>query len=450
MEPKIQRSLEISWKEGIPASVMLGILDYYLVPFGLFLGATSRGIAFLVALPQLLASVAQLGAVRVVRWWGGRLRSVVGMAAVQAAVLLPMAGLALAAFPGRLAALVLLAVCFRVLNNLVGTAWGSLVSEYLPAARRGGYFGWRAQVVGIAGVAGVALGGLILFGMKEVSLAWGFFLVFFLAGLLRLLSSWLLSQMADLPLQTPPGSDFTLVMFLRRFRESNFVRFVLFVSSILLATYLSAPYFSVYMLKDLQMSYLTYMTVHLAAVLGGLIACPIWGRHADLVGNARILKMTGCLVPFIPFLWLVSSSTWYLVGVELLAGFVWGGFNLCVANFIYDAVTPEKRVRCIGYFNLFSGMALFCGALLGGFLADHLPAWFGPRLLTLFALSGLLRLGAFLWFSWQFREVRETVHAVSSLKLFFSVVGIRPVTGEASEWSLAPFFRKAFIRRTRG
>ena len=39
---KIRRSLDVSWKEGIPASVMIGILEYYLVPFGLFLGATTQ------------------------------------------------------------------------------------------------------------------------------------------------------------------------------------------------------------------------------------------------------------------------------------------------------------------------------------------------------------------------------------------------------------------------
>ena len=433
MDKKIKDSLSISWKEGIPASMMLGILDYYLVPYGLFLGATNRVVALLSALPHLAASGAQLWAVEAVRRAGSRLRVVVATAAAQAAVLLPVAALALAGFPGRLAVLVALAVAFRVLNNLCGTAWSSVMSEYLPPQRRGGYFGWRSRIAGLAGLAGVAAGGLVLFGMKQVSLAWGFFILFAGASLLRFSSAWMLSRMAELPLTSLPGSDFTFMMFLKRSRQSNFVQFVLYVAGVLFATHLAAPYFSVYMLRDLKMSYLTYMLVHLSAAVGSLAAFPVWGRNADVVGNARILKTTGRLIPVIPLLWLASRDPAYLVLVEFFAGFVWGGFNLCAANFIYDAVTPEKRVRCLGYFNLISGVAIFAGSLLGGFLADRLPPLFGLRLMSLFLLSGLLRIPAAIGRA-KFREVRETAsHRVSSMRLFFSVVGVRPLTQEALE-----------------
>ena len=430
MDSKIDKSLNISWKEGIPASIMLAFLDYYLVPYALFLGASTRGIALLVALPQLLASVAQLVAVRVVRLAGSRLRFIVTAAGFQAVLLVPVALLALASFPDQVLVLTALVIGFRVLNNLVGSAWGSLMSEYLPIGSRGRYFGWRSQIVGLAGLGGVALGGVLLSLMKGISLAWGFCGLFLGASVLRAISTALLAKMQDLSLPLTPDSDFTFLMFLRRFKESNFVRFVLYVSSILFGTFLAAPYFSVYMLRDLRLSYFNYMLIHLAGVLGALVAFPVWGKHADVVGNAKILKMTSLLVPAVPVLWLVSRQPMVLVVVEMFSGFVWGGFNLCATNFIYDAVSPQKRVRCLGYFNLINGTAIFLGSLLGGFLADWLPPvrW-GYSLLTLFLISGILRLGAHFWLSPQFREVRESARPVSSRQLFFSVVGIRPVVG---------------------
>ena len=245
MDQKIEKSLSISWKEGIPASMMLAFLDYYLVPYGLFLGASNRWIAVLVGLPQLMASIAQLAAVEAVRLMGNRLRFIVITSLIQATLLLPMALLAVAIFPGTLSLLVALAVAFRMLNNLIGTAWGSLMSEYLPPRRRGRYFGWRSRVVGMAGVGGVALGGLVLFLMKGISLSWGFCLLFLIAAAFRYLSAFLLGKMADLLLTTSPGADFTLVMFLRRFKESNFVKFVLYTASIMFAIAIAGPYFSV-------------------------------------------------------------------------------------------------------------------------------------------------------------------------------------------------------------
>ncbi|MBI3323252.1 MAG: MFS transporter [Candidatus Omnitrophica bacterium] len=438
---RIRDSLRISRVEGIPASVMLGVFDYYLIPLALFLGATTPQVGLLSALPHLLGSLSLLFAVRAVGWVGSRQRFVYRTAALQAALLIPVAALPLLAVPGKIWILIGLMTAFRVLLNLIGPAWGSLMSDYLPAEKRGIYFGGRARIVGAAQLASIALAGLALSLTKPVAPAAGFAGILAAACAARFISAWQLSRMADVPARAAPGADFTLFMFLRRFRESNFVRFVFYTAGIVFATFLAAPFFSVYMLRDLRFDYVTYMALHLSAVLPGLLALPVWGRHADAVGNARVLKTTGCIVPFIPLLWLVSGSPAYLLLVELVAGFTWGGFNLCATNFIYDAVTPEKRVRCLGYFNLINGIAIFAGTSLGGLLADRLPPFSGHRLLTLFALSGALRLLVHLLLAPRFQEVRASSRRVSSLQLFFSVVGIRPLLGEDRE-PILPLFKR--------
>ena len=425
----IASSLEISWKEGIVAAVMYGITEYYVIPYGLFLGATAQQIGWLVAIPYLLASLSQLLAARAVQWVGSRLRFLVASASLQAVLLVPMAGLVFWPAAWRMEILLVLMVGFRVVNNLIVTTWGSLMSDYLPAEKRGGYFGWRSRVVGVAGVFGMMCGGLLLFTTKASHAAMGFCLLFLVAALCRGISAALLSRMADLPMHHTPEDEFTFLMFVRRFRESNFVRFVVYVASITFATFLAAPYFSVYMLRDLHWNYLMYMAVHLAGVLASLVAFPIWGRHADVVGNANILKITSLLLPLIPLGWLVSRNPVYLMSVEFFSGFVWGGFNLCATNFIYDSVSPSKRVRCLGYFTVINGVAMCAGAFLGGILAERIAPVAGFRLLSVFLLSGLLRFAAHFVLSRHFQEVRDSARAVSSRELFFSVIGVRPLAG---------------------
>ncbi len=438
---RVRESLRISRFEAIPASVMLGIFDYYLIPLALFLGATTPQIGLLSALPHLLGSLSLLFAVKAVGWVGSRQRFVWRTAALQAALLIPVAALPLLPLPGKIGLLIALMAAFRVLLNLIGPAWGSLMSDYLPAEKRGLYFGGRARIVVAAQLACIGLAGLTLSAAKRTAPAAGFAAIVAAACAARFISAWQLSRMADMPARASPGNDFTFLMFLRRFRESNFVKFVFYTAGIVFTTFLAAPFFSVYMLRDLRFDYATYMVVHLAAVVPGLLTLPIWGRHADAVGNARVLKTTGIIVPFIPLLWLVSPSPAYLVFVELVAGFTWGGFNLCATNFIFDAVTPEKRVRCLGYFNLINGIAIFAGTSLGGLLADRLPPLLGHRLLFLFTLSGALRLAVYLLLAPRFQEVRASSRRVSSLQLFFSVVGIRPLLGEDHE-PILPVFKR--------
>ncbi len=434
---KIQKSLDISWKEGVSAAGMLGIIEYYLVPYALFLGATTQQVGFLVALPHLLASIFQLFTVRAVQLAGSRLGFIIRAAALQAALLIPLAVLSFFPARGNISLLILLTIVFRVLGNLVATVWGSLVSDYLPAEKRGYYFGWRSQIVGVASVATVGLAGTWLYVMKRLFPALSFLLLFLCASLLRFLSVFLLSKMTDLPVHLSPDDDFTFFMFLRRFKESNFVKYVFYVSSMMFVTFLAAPYFSVYMLRDLRFNYLSYTGVQLASVMAGLVTYPLWGKHADLVGNVRILKVTGLLIPSIPLLWLLSHHPAYLMAVEAFSGFVWGGFMLCATNFVYDSVSPRKRVRCLGYFNLMNGVAIFGGASLGGFLAGRLPPVGGFSLLTLFCLSGMFRLLVHCVLSSRFEEVRVFTKRVSHLQLLSSLVGLHPLANLSKSWNVS-------------
>ena len=167
------------------------------------------------------------------------------------------------------------------------------------------------------------------------------------------------------------------------------------------------------------------MSVHLSVVIAVFMSAPFWGRLADRVGNVRVLKITGLFVPFVPILWIFSTNWYYLIAVEFYAGIVWSGFNLCAANFILDSVQPEKRVRCLSYFNLINGIAVFLGATLGGILSEMLPALNGHKAMSLFLISGLLRLGLYLLPAHRFYEVRASVEKISSRDLFFSVLGIQ-------------------------
>ena len=157
------------------------------------------------------------------------------------------------------------------------------------------------------------------------------------------------------------------------------------------ATYVASPFFAVYMLRDLKSDYMTYVVVIASAALANMMFLTFWGRRTDRVGNIKVLKVTSILVPLVPLLWMGSHQLYYLIPVQILSGFAWAGFNLASTNFVYDASAPEKRTQYIAVFNAMTGSAICLGALLGGYLASHLPSLLGYQLLTLFLVSGLLR-----------------------------------------------------------
>src|SRR5690349_12392163 len=186
LEQKVQRSLTYCWQEGIAAQVMVGIVDYYLIPFALVLGATNQQVGLLVGIPNFLSSIFQLFAVGAVHLLGSRLRLLNTGLFIQAVFLLPVGLLAYLTLPHPIGILIVLITIYKIIGSLIGPAWGSLVSEYLPAHRRGAYFGWRSRVLGIAGLINIVIWGAFLYYWKRgVNATSGFLILFLVAGLAR-------------------------------------------------------------------------------------------------------------------------------------------------------------------------------------------------------------------------------------------------------------------------
>jgi MFS family permease len=428
----VKESLRASFKDGIFAALMGGVTDHYATPLALFLGATVLQVGLVSALPNLLSSLSQLFAVRVIYWVGGRVKVLVRLVLTQASLLLGISVLAAVHGQNGVAWFLVLLTLAASCGGLAGPAWGSLMSDYIPARKRGQYFGWRSSVLGGVSVTSVCAAGILLYSFRRLGYDGGFVVLFCLAASARYISAYFLKQMHEPPHRKDPASDFTFLMFVARFRESNFLKFVIFAASLNFASFLAAPFFAVFMLRDLQLNYLTYMALQVSSSLIALLALPLWGRHADLVGNVKVLRLSSFFAVLVPFLWLVSHNPIFLMLIQMWAGFSWSGVTLSSANFIYDAVTPQKRVRCIAYFNVINGVSVFLGSASGGLLASRLSPLFGYRLLGLFVLSGVCRFFAFVLLSDRFSEVRRA-RAVSIGELFFSVVGIRPLVGPAQD-----------------
>jgi MFS family permease len=324
--------------------------------------------------------------------------------------------------PGLFISIVVLYTAF---GAIVAPAWSSLMSDHIAQNKRGSYFGWRNRTLGYITVAAAFAGGIMLNVMKKVNVFHGFLLLFAAAFLCRMVSVYFLTRMYEPWLEHSREHQFTLLDFIGRMRTSNFGRFVSFVSLMTFAVFLASPFFSLFMLRELRFSYFQFTVVTVSSTLAVYFAMQRWGNHADRVGNLRIVKFTAPLLGVIPLLWVINRHPVFLIMAQIFSGFMWAGFNLCAANFVLDAVTPEKRTRCVSFFNLFNGVAVCAGSLAGGYLIRWLPPLFGFKLLTLFLISGVLRMAAAILLPRSLKEVRD-VEEIKDKELLLSVTGIRP------------------------
>ncbi len=406
-----KKSLAYSIKDGSAYSVMDSVGSGYISPFALALGANNAFIGILSSLPGLVTSVFQLKTPKLME--GHSRKSIITTNALfQALMWLPLVLISLLYF--RLGNPLLLLLVFYIVlvsfNAPIGPAWASWMRDLVPADESGRFFGKRNLIVGFVGLVAMLAAGFVLDFFKAFNLVFvGFALLFAVAFIARLASRYFLSKKYEPSFKLQDRYYFTFAQFAKGMLFNNFGRFVLYTGLFQFAVQLASPFFTVYMLKELGFSYITFTFLITVQAFASLAAMPFWGRFSDKYGNLCTLRFAGFLIPLVPLIWLFSSNIYYLTFVQLFSGFFWAAFNLSASNFIYSAVSRERMGLCVAYSNIFNTIGVFIGATMGGFLSTRISYLFPAitSLVGLFILSAVMRLIVSLGLLSSIQEVRK-------------------------------------------
>jgi len=407
----VRKSLYFSILDGLFTAMMMGISDFYLLPYGIALGANASQVAYLAALPLVVGALIQLKSASVTQSIGSRTKLINFVVFFQALSWLPIILIPYLFkdpahshwAPWALLGAVTLYASF---GAFAVPAWQSLMSDYIPVKKRGSYFGWRNKLQGTLTIVVSISAGLILHQFGKGTFT-GFTLIFVFAMVCRFYAWICLTRMKEPFRKSAHDVYFSFFDFLKQIRTSNFAKFVLFASLTSFSVNISASLFSVFLLKELGFDYASYMAIVTTAAFSGVVFQQFWGRTSDRLGNLRMIRIAGWGITVLPALWVISQNFWFGILIQFAAGCFWGGFNLLMNNFIMEAVSPEKRIRCISYFNVMNNFSALGGAVLGGYLLLRLPPIAGYSFLTLFLLSCGARMSVMFLIAPKVKEVRR-------------------------------------------
>jgi MFS family permease len=308
-----------------------------------------------------------------------------------------------------------------------------LVSE----RRRGRYFGYRTQVTTITTFVALVICGVILDGVDKSGATYlGFALIFAVAFVARTVSVYHLTFLYE-PAQHHATPDMHIEQWWRSLLSTGAIGFSVYFALMNAAVGISSPFFTVYMLRDLKLSYLEFTALSGASVIAQYLMLSTWGRLADVYGNRLILIVTSVSLPVIPLLWLLSDNLWWLLVFQVLSGLSWSGFTLSSGNLLYELVPRTRRAAYVAFHNVGTAAGVFAGAMLGASLAIWLPprsVLFGStgvlsNLLYLFALSGLTRAILATLLARRVREFRKPRRTLSAPALVMRVTGFNAMLG---------------------
>ena len=435
-DPAVDRALHHSVRDGMAYSVQVGAGETYFSAFALFLGATAAQVALQSTLPPLLGSSAQIFSA----WLGthvGRRRLVLFGCALQTLLWLPILLVPLLFRQYAVGGLLVLLALYQGANNLAAPQWTSIMRDLVSERRRGRYFGYRTQVTSVATFIALVIGGLILDRIDKSGETYlGFVLIFGVAFVARAVSFHHLTFLYE-PAQHGEAPDMHIEHWWRTLLSTGAIGFSIYVALMNAAVGISSPFFTVYMLRDLKLSYLDFTALSGASVIAQFLMLSTWGRLADVYGNRLILIVTSVSLPVIPLLWLLSANFWWLLVFQALSGLSWSGFTLSSGNLLYELVPRTRRAAYVAFHNIGTAAGVFAGAMLGASLELWLPprrALFGAtdvlsNLLYLFALSGLTRAILATLLARRVRELRKPRRTLSAPALVMRVTGFNAMLG---------------------
>jgi MFS family permease len=237
------------------------------------------------------------------------------------------------------------------------------------------------------------------------------------------------------------GSLRTLIA--RPFHDVNFKHLLRFLGAWNFALYLATPFFSVYMLKRLEMDLSWVVGLIVLGRLVNIIFLRVWGSLADRISNKSILAVSGPLCLLCILGWTFTTlpelhvlTLPLLVLLHILMGVAMAGITLAMGNISLKLAPLGEGTNYLAAASFVTALAAGIAPMLSGPLVDFFVArrlswtltWTGPEgsfiIETLnlqqwdflFMLSGLLGLYALHRLS-MVREVGEIEEKMVLLEL---------------------------------
>lgn len=379
-EPQVKKGLNLIVQDGLMAEAMATLTGgAFLVSYALKLGASNFQIGLLASMPTL-TNLFQLLAIYLIYLIGNRRVLSVTTSLFARLPLLMISLIPFLFSPSTGLSLLIVFLSFHyILGAISGCSWNSWMKDLVPENQLGTYFSNRSRLIQMLNVVLSLACAFFLDFIKSRFPQWEmntYSIMFFLGGLAGLFGVYVVSKVPEPKLAAIKSNVFSL--FKTPFKEKNFRNLLIFNSFWAFAVNLAAPFFSVYLLKmlNLPLSYVIGFTILSQAT--NILFIRVWGKYSDKYSNKTILRICGpvylCCILAFTFTTMPHAHSLtlpLLVLIYMFNGISIAGINLSLTNIGMKLAPKEGEATA---FLTIRGLtnALFAGIapIIGGYFVD--------------------------------------------------------------------------------
>jgi MFS family permease len=366
------------------ASEAMGTLTtgVFLAGFAVDLGASNVAIGVLAAVPFAVQFL-QLPAVALVERVRRRRSICTWAAGIGRSFLIPAAAAPFLGAPGVVTLVACIAL-YQAMAAIAGCSWNSWMRDLVAEGEFGRFFGRRAAATTALATGLSLLCGLLIDEWKRLApghSAVAYSGLFLLSAALGFFGVWLLSITPDQPMREAAQRTRVVAVLMAPFRDANFRRLIVFLSSWNFAANLAAPFFAVYMLKSLGYSMTMVVVLTTASQLSNLAALGLWGNLIDRFSNKAVLEISAPLFLACTLAWTATGLPWMrpmtlylLVAIHVLMGIATAGVALASANIAMKLSPAGEATAFLAASSVVSASCAALAPIIGGLCADFFAA----------------------------------------------------------------------------
>lgn len=265
--------------------------------------------------------------------------------------------------------LILLSGVALALGNPARSSW---FTDLVPGEIRGRFLGRQHSIVAAVGlVASLSAGAFMdLYAGDERQI--GFTVIFLVAILFFGLSIWGWSRTPEPPKRQSRSISSGQLLSLP-FRHPQFRKLMFLISGRLFIAQTAAPFFTVYMLRTLEISYSQIALFASLQILSNIAMNPLWGYLSDKFGYRPIFLMAATGLALFPLGWgfVTIDNYWFMVPVvQIWGGLMSAGIPLSQFNLMVKIAPETNRSAYLGCYSAMSRTGAALGAMVGGVAAS--------------------------------------------------------------------------------
>ena len=385
-DEEIEHGLQMITWQGIATQVRLTLTEsVFLVGFALLLGAPNTLIGLLAAIP-FFAQLLQIPSVYLIHKAGKRkqfnlVTQIGNRFAIYGMAIIPL----LFDLELGLILLVVFVAIQAIFNGMGAPSWNSWLRDLVPQDQLGRFFSVRMTLTGIVAIIVSLIGGQFIGQWEAVNgtdSTGGYSILFFIAFVFGMIAVCFTIVTPEPKMVLPEKRIRFSELVSKPFQDDNFRKLMWFSAAWTFSTALASPFFTVYLLSDLNLG-LPFVTILISLTsLVSIFFFRFWGKLSDRFSNKSILQVSAPLYIIGTVMWTFTSvASVYslliplLLLIHLLSGFAAAGVNLASANIGLKLAPRGESTAYLAARGSIVAIAGSIAPIIGGLLGDLLSRY---------------------------------------------------------------------------